>query len=375
MKDLTAFRDIADKVMQAAAVVEETICILMSAAGECRRNQEIKVVCLGVVQPALMREMSHYLQWIWPTLKKVQGYDEDKEDVKPRILAARDLDCRHVARQVMYRLSNKMPGWNPELLISYCQKQVQEVVKFIREIQFTDKECTFDQYRNYANALLAEAGLVLKDLDLENQKVIEGRHFNGKGPVHYAMRPNPYEITVDRSVGCDVATSKVVKVSNLLGQWLFCRLTAVLMIDTLKSRVRAAVGEDSTHTDRYRLEIEALQERLKVMNSDQEVHPIEIAYLRDLIEGMKPNKAASKRKDRYRAATQRRLKAEERSVDAQHRDRQLLQKLSGLSRRDLYENDAIDKAIESSTEVVDATGVVLTENTDRESAFRERTEL
>ena len=108
------------------------------------------------------------------------------------------------------------------------------------------------------------------------------------------------------------------------------------------------------------------------MNSDQEVHPIEIAYLRDLIEGMKPSKAASRRKDRYRAATQRRLKAEERSVQAQHRDRQLLQQLSGLSRRDLYETDAIDKAIESSTEVVDATGVVLTENTNRESAFREK---
>ena len=150
------------------------------------------------------------------------------------------------------------------------------------------------------------------------------------------------------------------------------------MMDTLKSRIRTAVGEDrkyvdgyteeatGKHVDGYREKIVRLHDRLNALNGEKEVHPIEITYSRDLMEGMKPSLAALKRKERYRAAVQRRQMAAQRGLDAQHRDRELLQQICGLSRHDLYQTDVIDQAIENCTEVVGPTGTVITSDYSRE---------
>ena len=108
-----------------------------------------------------MQEIARYLQWLWPTLKKVQGYDEEEEDVMPRILATRDSDHRQTAKQLVYRLSYEMPGWSPDLLTSYRQEMEQEALTYVRELQFTDSKYTYEQYRDDTNTFLAEAGLVL----------------------------------------------------------------------------------------------------------------------------------------------------------------------------------------------------------------------
>ena len=92
------------------------------------------MACLGIVQPVLMQEIARYLRWLWPTLKKVQGHDEEEEDVMPRVLATRDSDCRHVAKQLVYWLSNEMPGWSPDPLTSYCQEMEQEALKYVRTV-------------------------------------------------------------------------------------------------------------------------------------------------------------------------------------------------------------------------------------------------
>ena len=76
MTDVTAYRSSVDRIMQAPTVVEETLCILMSAAEECRRNAAIPIACLGIIQAVLLKETERYLQRMWPTLKKVCGHAE-----------------------------------------------------------------------------------------------------------------------------------------------------------------------------------------------------------------------------------------------------------------------------------------------------------
>ena len=178
--------------------------------------------------------------------------------------------------------------------------------------------------------------------------------------------PDFVSVVVDRTVGCDFATSKTVARFQATGHWLFCRLTAVSCISTLKDRVRNARREDQYFTDLYLEKIRQLEDKVECMHHDQDVNPIEIAYLRDLVEGVKPNKAAEKRKCRYRAAQQRLDKAEERATQAQHRDRALLTRLSSLSREELYATDAIDSMIESRTQVVNESGEIITDAADRD---------
>ena len=71
---------------------------------------------------------------------------------RPRILAGKDIDCSFVAKTVVHKLNSEMPSWNTELLASYCRKQEKEAVRLIREIQFTDKPGTYDEYLEDTNA-------------------------------------------------------------------------------------------------------------------------------------------------------------------------------------------------------------------------------
>ena len=164
-------------------------------------------------------------------------------------------------------------------------------------------------------------------------------------------------------------------------------MACLVMIDALKSRIRNAgkLGNDSKYvndyndettgrrTDGYLTKISHLENRLKELNGTKEVHPIEIAFYRDLMAGLKPAAAADKRKKRYRAAIKRRQTTAERGIDDQHRDRKLFEKISGLSRNDLFQTDVIDRALEGCTEVVDSFGTVIVSDESRDAAFREQT--
>ena len=171
----------------------------MSAAEECRRNSDIKVACLSIITPALMQEMAHYHHKIWPTLKQVQGYEEDKEDVLPRILENRDADDRHVAKGIVAKLNDEMPAWCTELLTDYCQTQEKVVVHRIREIQLHESGGTYEQHLDDVNLLFDTATTAIRDLRFETQRVHDGRHFKGKAP--YTMKkawpkmPMPLRLT------------------------------------------------------------------------------------------------------------------------------------------------------------------------------------
>ena len=173
-------------------------------------------------------------------------------------------------------------------------------------------------------------------------------------------------VIVDRTIGCNFAESKTVARYHARGHWLFCRMTVMSCINALKDRVRHGRLGDNYNINLYKQKIEQLEAKMDDLNHDQDVNPIEVAYLRDLVEGVKPNKAADKRKQRYRAAQQRLMKAGERATEAQHRDRALLKNLSSLSREELYTTDAIDVEMESRTQVVNESGGVIINVADRD---------
>ena len=101
MADVTEYRSLADRIMQICMVYEDTLCILMSATEEARRNRDVAHHLLGIVQDCLLREQERYLMRIWPTLKKVCGYEEKRFEVIPHVLERRDPQHREIARQLL----------------------------------------------------------------------------------------------------------------------------------------------------------------------------------------------------------------------------------------------------------------------------------
>ena len=115
----------------------------------------------------------------------------------------------------------------------------------------------------------------------------------------------------------------------------------------------------------YALKFTALKELRERIAQDEEIHPIEISYMNNLVAGMKPKVAMGKRKHQYRAAAQRRIKADQRSEEAQHRDRELMGALDGLSKNELYDSDVVDEMLE--TLVVTPTGEAIETQAEREA--------
>ena len=162
------------------------------------------------------------------------------------------------------------------------------MVSYARWLQFKAFRYnkTFDQFEEDANEIFQVTEVVLQKLRQDVQEEVSGKRFRGGGDKHYVFLEDYVSVIVDRTIGCNFAESKTVARWHARGHWLFCRMTVMSCINALKDRVRHGRLGDNYNINLYKQKIEQLEAKMDDLNHDQDVNPIEVAYLRDLVEGV-----------------------------------------------------------------------------------------